>query len=124
MPQTTLIFFRSDDGSVPFVEWLRSLPENAQDKCRAALERLETMSYELRRPEADYLRDGIYELRVRLRRVNYRVLYFFFENVAAVISHGIVKERKVSPKEIERALARKRTFEADPVRHSHLMEGL
>jgi hypothetical protein len=31
----------------------------------------------LRRPHADYLEDGIYELRWRNGTVQYRILYFF-----------------------------------------------
>ena len=72
------------------------------------------MGHELRRPEADFLRDGIYELRVSLRGVHYRILYFFHGTVAAVVSHGLVKEHVVPPKEIDRALERKRRFEANP----------
>jgi putative component of toxin-antitoxin plasmid stabilization module len=71
------------------------------------------------RPEADYLRDGIHELRVRLGTVNYRMLYFFHEDIAAVVSHGIVKEKRVPPKEIDRAITAKKLFEADPERHTH-----
>lgn len=65
------------------------------------------------------MRDGIYELRVRLRRVNYRVLYFFHEDTAAVVSHGLVKERVVPPKEIRTALERKDQFVEDPERHTY-----
>ena len=61
------------------------------------------MGHELRRPEADFLRDGIYELRVSLRAVQHRVLYFFHGAMAAVVSDGLVKER-VPPKEIDRAV--------------------
>jgi hypothetical protein len=35
------------------------------------------MGHELRRPEADFLRDGIYELRASLGGVHHRILYFF-----------------------------------------------
>jgi len=65
------------------------------------------------------LRDGIYELRVGLQHINYRMLYFFHGRTAAVISHGLVKEAAVPPKEIERALERKRKFEANPKAHTH-----
>jgi len=51
--------------------------------------------------------------------VNYRMLYFFHKNVAAVISHGLVKEDRVPAKEIEWALQRKRKFEAKPERHTY-----
>lgn len=66
-----------------------------------SIERLQNLGHELRRPEADYLRDGIYELRVGLRGMNYRMLYFFHGRTAAVLGHGLVKEREVPPREIE-----------------------
>jgi hypothetical protein len=62
--------------------------------------------HELRRPEADFLRDGIYELRVSLRGVHHRILYFFYGAAAAVVSHGLTKEDAVPPREIERAVER------------------
>ena len=43
--------------------------------------------------------------------------YFFHGAVAAIVSHGIVKERAVPPKEIDRALGRKKRFEANPAKH-------
>jgi phage-related protein len=82
------------------------------------LERLAQLGHELRRPEADYLRDGIYELRVGLQGINYRMLYFFHGREIVVISHGIVKERAVPPKEIEYALKNKAAYESDPEKHS------
>jgi phage-related protein len=90
-----------------------------QDKCYLRLERLGEMGHELRRPEADFLRDGIYELRVSFRGVHHRILYFFHGAVAAVVSHGFVKERAVPPKEIDRAMGRKKRFESDPFRHTY-----
>ena len=53
------------------------------------------MGHELRRPEADLLRDGIYELRVSLQGVHHRILYFFQGTITAVVSHGLAKERAV-----------------------------
>ena len=91
MPRTKVVLYQEGDGSCPFVEWFNELPEKVQDKCYLRLERLREMGHELRRPEADFLRDGIYELRVSLRGVQYRVLYFFHGTVAAVVSHGLVK---------------------------------
>src|SRR4051812_13777869 len=101
MPAMRLILFAKEDGSIPFLDWFAELPAKAQDKCRVRLERLTQLGYELRRPEADYLRDGIYELRVGLQGINYRMLYFFHGRQIVVVSHGLVKERAVPPKEIE-----------------------
>ena len=56
---------------------------------------------------------------MRYQRVNYRMLYFFQGRTAVVISHGLVKERVVPPKEIERAIERKEKFERNPDKHSY-----
>ncbi len=119
MPQTRVVFYQDEDGTVPILEWFERLPEKALDKCRVKLERLRELGHELRRPEADYLRDGIYELRVRVGSVNYRILYFFHEKVAAVVSHGLTKEKQVPPKDIDRAVAAKQRFVESPRRHTH-----
>src|ERR1700733_2614524 len=122
MPKTKVVFYKEDDGSVPVLEWLDSLPAKALDKCTVRIERLEEMGHELRRPEADFLRNGIYELRVRLQHVNYRMLYFFHGRIAAVISQGLVKENEVPPREIETAIQKKRKFELNPKVHTHEKE--
>ncbi|HSU52763.1 MAG TPA: type II toxin-antitoxin system RelE/ParE family toxin [Candidatus Dormibacteraeota bacterium] len=80
MPQTTILFFRKPNEGAPVWAWLqelRKLNPKAYAKCLVRVRRLAEMGHELRRPEADVLRDGIYELRARLGTVNYRLLYFF-----------------------------------------------
>jgi len=118
MPQTTVVLYREKDGSVPFLEWFGSLQAKVQDKCRIKIERLQELGYELRRPEADFLRDGIYELRVRHQHVNYRMLYFFHGNIAAVLSHGITKEQRIPPRETDKAIENKKRFTANPKQHT------
>ncbi len=114
MPNVTIQMFRDENGDVPFLEWFESLPTKAQAKCLVRLDRLEEMGNELRRPEADYLRDAIYELRIKSQRLNYRILYFFHGRSAVVLSHGLQKEKAVPPREIELALHRKLLFASDP----------
>ena len=100
------------------VDWLRTLNETnpkAYDKCRAAIARLAFLGHELRRPEADYLRDDIYELRVRLGLVNYRLLYFFHGRTVSVVTHGLTKESAVPATDIKQAIIRKTAFTANPV---------
>jgi phage-related protein len=118
MSQIQVVMYREVDGSVPVLDWFADLPEKAQDKCRVRLERLAALGHELHRPEADYLRDDIYELRVRFQTANYRMLYFFHGRATAVLSHGVVKEDRVPPNEIDRAADRKRQFDRDPSRHT------
>ncbi len=120
MPPIDVVLYRDSDGSVPFLEWFERLTEKAQDKCRVRIQRLRALSYELRRPEADLLKDGVYELRIGLQGINYRILYFYHGNQTAVISHGLTKERLVSSKEIDLAVRRKARFDASPATHTHV----
>ena len=123
MPKTDVLLFRGEDESVPLADWLDTLPKKAQAKCVGALRRLELLGHELRRPEADYLRDDIFELRIGLQGVNYRMLYFFHGRTVVVVSHGLTKERVVPPKEIDRAVKRRKQFMADPKLHAFEPEG-
>jgi hypothetical protein len=99
--------------------WLDGLPEKIQLKCLGRIEKLKQEGHALRRPEADFLRDKIYELRVGFQGINYRMLYFFQGNVTAVVSHGIVKEDKVPPREIETAIERMKKFQRNPEIHTY-----
>src|SRR5204863_166520 len=100
MPRTHVVLFREANGTVPLLDWLARLPAKVRDKCVVRLERLRELGHELRRPEADFLRDGVYELRIGFRGMNYRILYFLHGEVAAIVSHGLVKERAVPSVEI------------------------
>ena len=117
MPPTKVVIFCKADGSAPLLNWLDGLPTKARDKCIARIERLKALGHELRRPEADILRDGIHELRARIGTVNYRMLYFFHGQIA-VVSHGLTKESGVPGREIGLAIERKELFLADPQRHT------
>ncbi len=118
MPKTEVVYFAEDDGTAPVLDWLDRQETKVQDKCLVRIERLGELGHELRRPEADYLRDGIYELRVRYRSVNYRMLYFFGEGTA-VVSHGLTKEDVVPDRDIALAVRRKAKFENDPEEHTY-----
>lgn len=118
MPQSEVIFYCEGD-SVPIRDWLKHQPTKVQVKCLAYLAHLEAKGHELRRPAADFLRDGIYELRPSYQSVNYRILYFFAGKNVVVVSHGLKKEGDVPTVEIDRAIERKKRFEADPAAHTY-----
>ena len=121
MPGIDVVLFKENDGTVPLIDWLDQIPERARIKCMVRVERLAQMGNELRRPEADYLEDGIYELRVALQGINYRMLYFYHEK-QGVLSHGLIKESRVPPNDIELAIKRKAMFEEDPDGHTYREE--
>ena len=101
-----LSFFRQERGDEPVRDFLRALPKAARIEAGAALTDLEELGPRLRRPGADYLRDGIYELRFNSQRMQYRILYFF-DGAEVVLTNAFVKKtNKVPREEIERAIRR------------------
>jgi len=126
LARTRVIFYQEEPDEVPALDWLkelRRLNKAAYAKCVARVERLAELGHELRRPEADYLRDGIYELRAKLGRLNFRLLYFFHGQLAAVLAHGLTKEDKVPDADVDRAIRRKQKFLRQPAVHTY-EEGL
>ena len=119
MSNVELVFYQDKLGTCPVNKWLMDLPKKIQAKAEVRLERLAELGHELRRPEADYLRDEIYELRWRMQTVNYRILYFFYGRKIVVLAHGLTKEKEVPSKDIDLALKRKRAFEQDPKLHTY-----
>jgi phage-related protein len=123
MPATNVALYHEDDGTIPLRDWLISLQPGARDRCLARLVLLQQHGHELRRPHAEYIEGtDLYELRVKFHRVNLRMLYFFHEREAAVVSHGFAKEGKLPQREIDLAIERMKKFRADPARHSRREE--
>ena len=126
MPETQVVFYQDEDGEVPVLEWLKELLKQNRKgyaNCVARIQQLAAAGYELRRPAADYLRDGIYELRAKHIRVQYRILYFFHGQNVAILAHAITKEEEAVPAiDIERAIQRKQLFEDNPEAHTYVEE--
>ena len=122
MPITRVLFYRDADGRSPVVEWLeelRTMDQVAFAKCAAVIERLEegrarSAPAHGRSSAGRHLRAAGQE-----GRVNCRLLYFFHGRNVAIVAHGLTKEAAVPRADIDRALARKRAFEADPERHTY-----
>lgn len=118
LPPVRVVFYKEDDGTVPMCDWLDGLQPKHRAKCVKWIGILRSFGHELRRPESDYLRDGIYELRVRFQSLNYRMLYFFHRNEVIVLTHGLKKEKEVPAREIDKGIELKKIFEADPMAHT------
>ena len=100
MPKTSILLYQEKEGDSPIVDWLCELKKtnrNGFAQCVGRISQLESTGYELRRPSADYLQDGIYELRAKHLKVQYRIFYFFHGQNVAILSHGIIKEQSAVP---------------------------
>ncbi len=125
MPSTEVYFYKEDDGRVPVLDWimgLRESNERAAKKCFGLIKLLRDFGSELRRPRADFLRDGVYELRTEVGNVNYRILYGFVGKDVAILACGLTKEKFVPDQEIDRAATRIKRYKKNPVQHRFVYE--
>jgi len=117
---TTEVIFYSERNVAPALVWLDDQPLKVRLKFVRLIELLVHHGSRLSRPHAAPLRDKVYELRVRHLNVNYRLLYFFYGKAVAVIGHGCSKQREVDHADIEKAVARREKFIANPNAHRHV----
>ena len=80
------------------------------------------LGYEARRPLAENLGDGIYELRIRHGHVQFRVLYAFGQRGEIVLLHALQKERLIPVMDLRRAQQRRDAYLKDPDRHGYQEE--
>src|SRR5258708_6069907 len=121
MPKTEIRVYRQLSGEVPLLEWLhdpKKVNRKAYAKCLARIRLLESLGNELRRPIADNLGDGIFELRTEFMGVNYRILYFFCGRNMACLSHGFTKEGKIPSEQIARAKTIRNLVNRKPDQHT------
>lgn len=117
-----LRFFQTANGECLVLEALNCLPKQVQAKAYVRMERLAELGNKLTRPESDYLRNGIYELRWRFVKVQYRLLYFFSGEQIIVLSHIITKDKEVPSKEIEKSILHKMLFEKNQGKYTYIQE--
>jgi len=108
----TILVYKTEKGENLLQEFLKTLDSKTRAKIEKYIELLSLEGPNLKRPYADYLESGIYELRVKFSPNNYRILYFFFFEKNIVLTHGFVKKTDSVPvKEIEKALKYKIDYE-------------
>ena len=104
-----LYYFIDERGNNPVKEFIDSLPSKEQTKVLAYMVELLHCGHQLRRPMADYLGEGIYELRPK----NNRIFYFFFmRRNSAVMVHAMKKKtNKIPEEDLRLCLKRKNQVE-------------
>ena len=90
---SNIYYFVDDKGNNPVKEFIKLLPIKERAKVFAYIVELKNQGHNLHRPMADYLRDGIYELRPK----DNRIFYFFFLKDSAVLVHAIRKKTDKIP---------------------------
>jgi phage-related protein len=106
-----LIFFRSESGSEPVLEWLRELPRADRRIVGAGLKDLE-FGWPIGMPLCRALGGGLFELRVSLRsRRIARVMVCVHEGELVALHAFIKKTQKTRAGDMTLARSRKRQLE-------------
>lgn len=92
-----IIYYTTRSGRSPVDEFLDRLQEAHREAVEEMIGLLGEMGHTLRRPHVDYLKNKIYELRIKEERTRYRVLYFFWHEGSIVLTHGFIKKTKKVP---------------------------
>ena len=89
----SIYYYIDERGANPVREYIQALPQDERAKVFAYLAELKKQGHNLRRPLADYLGQGIYELRPKANRI----FYFFFLKESVVLVHAIRKKTDKIP---------------------------
>lgn len=101
-----VVFFRTPNGAEPTRSFLKSLPKKDRAAAGALIRKLQE-DHKLEMPDARYLRNGLWEIRVVGEKGKIRVFYCFLKGGTVVILHAILKKTAKTPKK-ELRLAEKR----------------
>lgn len=111
MKRFRCVYYQADSGKTPVREFVDSLHDRTQQKYFQVAALLEDYGKSLPKPHADFIGDGIYELRFFGIEGKIRILYFFYYGNKIVFTNGFVKKIQRTPKkEIELAQSRRSLY--------------
>jgi phage-related protein len=105
-------YYEKPNGRCPVKEFLDSL--SVRDELPYVIREIDILAnfgYKLDRPHAALLREKIYELRIKSRQGNIRLLYFFYAGNKIILTNGFVKKAiKVRDSEIDKAIEYRKDY--------------
>ena len=105
-------FFHLSDGCEPANEFISSLEPKMKAKTLKILDILQANGPQLRMPYSKYLRNDIFEIRIKSGTNIARILYFFVVDGKIVLTNGFIKKSIKTPKsELEKAIKYKKEYE-------------
>jgi phage-related protein len=90
-------FFKNDNGTLPARSWMVDLPQEVRAKIIARVQVLREYGPALDFPYSSQIEGKLRELRLRIGKTRYRVLYFFDEKRTCLLLHGFMKNTEAVP---------------------------
>lgn len=107
-----LIFYKTKNGKIPTVEFIRGLPDKLKAKALKDLELLETYGNDLTMSYSRAMGNGLFELRILQSNNIARIFYFFREKNRIILTNGFIKKtQQTPPRELEKAFKYKQEYE-------------
>jgi phage-related protein len=103
----TIDFYKAADGLLPVRDWLDRVPDEVRGKVLARTDMLRSGGPTLDYPYTSQIEGKLREVRLRMGKTRYRVLYFFDEQRRAVLLHGFTKST-ASVEEADKKIGRTR----------------
>jgi phage-related protein len=104
-------YYMADNGRIPVKEFIEALNLKERAKVARTIDLLEEFGINLGMPCAEHLEGDIWELRARLSKSRYRIIYFLDTGKVFIMLHGFVKKtQKISKNELEIAKKRLRDY--------------
>ena len=101
-------FYQSGNEKYPVEDFINSLEVKSQARIAKTLDLLEEFGIELGMPYTKYLEKQLWELRIRVGRNRYRIIYFLHTEKTFILLHGFSKKTDaVSSADIEIAKNRR-----------------
>jgi phage-related protein len=101
-------FYQSASGKYPVEEFINSLEAKSQARIARTLDLLEEFGIELEMPYTRHLEKQLWELRIRVGRNRYSIIYFLNTGKTFILIHGFSKKTDaVSRADIEIAKNRR-----------------
>ncbi len=91
------VFYAAPSERIPAQEWLDEQDQEVQERAVALLQVLRDQSGHLGMPHVRHLRGKIWELRLKARSGDYRVLYATVSERRILVLHGFQKTTKQTP---------------------------
>ena len=108
----TIIYYRTENGKEPVKDFIDCLDSKMKAKTFRQLELLENNGIDLREPHSKFIKDGIFELRVKFSSNISRIFYFFYVDNKIILTNGFIKKTVAIPKnELNKALKYRQDFE-------------
>ena len=92
-----VVLYTKADGTTPVSDFLYTLPEKIHAKALKELKTLVEYGNRMREPYTKYLRDGIFELRIKVGTDLVRILYFYIEGRKIIVTNGFIKKLEKTP---------------------------